>query len=470
MERPIKHAWQLKAARLESGVNRMKMYTDELVDWHAIGVDHDVVDQLRNRRDLPEGWQGMSEYKRALLHLFDEACSQDYEYPEGLYKGQGIVTCASAKSGHSSGKDLKHGYFPGAWSMLKEVRRLGCNLPVTFAYLGFEEFAPNLMHLIEPHNATSLDLRWLDWFTNPMRILAGWESKIAAIMACPYEEVLFMDADNIPVSAPDYLFTQPAYLEHGAMFWGDLGPSTKHEWLPKEVWDAIGVAKPDNYLDFESGQLLINKRKCWKALNVCRHINEYSDYYYKIVFGDKSTFFLAWHKLGQSYAIPRRPGWGGKAIFQYDMDGDLMFQHACQDKPTLNGYGHHGFFVNERHVHGHVAELAEMWDGHMWHWTDTFDEDVMEFHAGKYHYERLGMDDRPLELKPDGTVGEGSAWLEDQWRIHESPDHGACLVLYAVDKMPSAVLARHDGQWWGQWLHFEKCRIRMEKLNADQTV
>ena len=101
----------------------------------------------------------------------------------------------------------------------------------------------------------------------------------------------------------------------------------------------------------------------------------------------------------------------------------------------------------------------------MWHWEESPDQDVLEYHAGRYKYERLGMDERNIELRADGTVGDGAAWLEDQWRIHTSPEHGACLVFYAVDKMPSAVFARHNDKWWGQWLHFEKCRVRLEALN-----
>jgi hypothetical protein len=47
-----------------------------------------------------------------------------------------------------------------------------------------------------------------------------------------------------------------------------------------------------------------------------RHINEHSDWYYKFVFGDKSTFHLAWAKCGTcgfDYPITkirRHPRWG----------------------------------------------------------------------------------------------------------------------------------------------------------------
>jgi hypothetical protein len=37
--------------------------------------------------------------------------------------------------------------------------------------------------------------------------------------------------------------------------------------------------------------------------------------------------------------------------------------------------------------------------------------------AGIYHYHRVGHDDRPLELRPDGTIGLGNAGAERGWRL-----------------------------------------------------
>jgi hypothetical protein len=60
----------------------------------------------------------------------------------------------------------------------------------------------------------------------PMRILAGWESKVFAVQHAPYEEVLFLDADNLPARDPSFLFDEPLYRQTGAVFWPDLPPTT----------------------------------------------------------------------------------------------------------------------------------------------------------------------------------------------------------------------------------------------------
>src|SRR5262249_33728210 len=144
-------------------------------------------------------------------------------YPEGRYAGRGIVTCVNAKPGLSSGKDLPHGYFPGAWVLVKELRRLGCTLPVTFAHLGPLEWDPQLTRLVRPLGVEVLDLREVERH-DPMRILAGWETKVYAIQHAPYEEVLFLDADNVPARDPSFLFEESAYREAGSVFWPDLPP------------------------------------------------------------------------------------------------------------------------------------------------------------------------------------------------------------------------------------------------------
>src|SRR5262249_51391055 len=166
----------------------------------------------------------------------------------------------------------------------------------------------------------------------PPRRLAGWELKPFSVIHSAFREVLYLDADNVPVKDPTFLFDEPRYRECGAVFWPDLPGGSVVALL---AWDVAGIANRDGPA-FESGQYLIDKSRCWAELQLTMHLNEHSDFWYHYVYGDKDTFKLAWHKLRRRYAIPAElPSWAWPAILQYDLDGRLLFTHACQGKDQL---------------------------------------------------------------------------------------------------------------------------------------
>lgn len=412
----------------------------------------------------PDGWHGWANVHHAHVRLLDEFVSKLTSYPEKRFKkGRCIVSCVSAKPGHSSGKNLKHGYLPAAWVMVNELRRLGCNLPVVFAHLGPLEWSPRLTEIVAPLGVEVIDLRAIER-RHPARILAGWESKAYAIQNSPYEEVLFLDADNVPVQNPEKLFEEPSYRNYGAIFWPDLPPYDRKEWLPKAVWSAIGLPY-DPGVDFESGQLLINKRQCWKELAVTRWLNDHSDRYYRIVFGDKSTFRLGWAKMGTPYGLPQQAaGWNGGAIMQHDLQGALLFEHCAQNKPDLDGYPKKrrnlpACLTNSGECLGHLHRLRDLWDGQTWGSTgDEEDAAITESLIGKtFLYKRIGLGERPLRLLEDNRIGRGGARCEFGWAIQ-----GGRLAVSDVDGRLTMVLDRRpDGVWVGNWEEHEKAAVEM---------
>lgn len=442
------------------------VYTDE---WQIGEIDEDIINRikagpLRAENERPD-WTADPEYKRAFLRLLEDRVAEvkhDPDVPERWQgEGRGIVISASCKSGWSSGKFLQQGYMPSAWACMSELRRMGCTLPITVAYLGFEEMDHGMCkRLKDEFDADTIDLRHINDTKDRMRVLAGWETKIFAIQHSPYNECLFMDSDNTAIRDPEYLFEYPKYRRTGAIFWPDLPPYTRKEWLPKEVWDSVGLQTQPDYVDFESGQLLVNKELTWKALEITRFINEHSDYWYKLVFGDKSTFFLGWNKLGFDYCMsPNGAGWNKKAILQHDLDGELLFQHCVQDKATLSGYAEQGYLVHEEHCFEAVAELRRKWDGNLWHMTfgSKIERGLMEKYAGTRLYTRHAPDmERHLHLYTNGQIGEGRAELESQWRVMTHHDGRTIMILYNAQDGPTAVMELRGNKFVGQWLGYEK--------------
>ena len=110
-----------------------------------------------------------------------------------------------------------------------------------------------------------------DW-TNPLAWLrkpvpwSPYQWKIMSILFSSFEEVLFLDADNIPVQDPAFLFDSDVYHEKGAILWPDYWPSIASHRLPY----LIGLTDEDSNEMWhqqaaESGQMLWNKRIHWRV-------------------------------------------------------------------------------------------------------------------------------------------------------------------------------------------------------------
>jgi Mannosyltransferase putative len=416
---------------------------------------------------LPAGWSGWENVRQAHVRLLERAIESCPPYPAERFHGRGIVSCVSAKPGVSSGKDLPQGYFPGAWVLVKELRRRGCTLPVTFAHLGPAEWDPHLTRLVEPLNVKVLDLHEVAR-RDPMRILNGWETKVFAVQHAPYEEVLFLDADIVPGRNPTYLFDDPHYRETGAVFWPDLPPFDRAEWLPEVVWRNIGLP-PRNTVDFESGQFLINKQRCWRELLAARHINEHSDWYYRFVYGDKSTYHLAWSKCGTSWAMPStRAGWMESSILQHDFDRRVLFFHVCQDKPSLSGYAHPGQ-LPQAGCGDHLAELRRLWSGRLWVDDHPGPADralAARLRGQAFDYRRGGGNGRSLSLLDGGRIGLGATGREYGWSVLDE-----VLAVTGQDGQLTFLACEGEGGVWrGEWVEGPACEVVLTPLASGDGV
>ena len=287
--------------------------------------------------------------------LLLDALSASEPYPRERFSGRGIVTCAG-------GPD----YFVCAWVMLNMLRKQGCSAPIECWYLGPEEMDEEMTTLLSPLGVRCIDasevMRRYPVRQPPHR--RGWQLKPYSIIHSSFEEVIFIDADNVPIVDPTSFFSSAAYQETGAVFWPDREPLPRG-WLdlaPEEnMWDACGVSFR-NEPSFETGQMLIDKRRCWDALQLTMHFNQYADFYYKFIWGDPETFRFAWFLRNQPYSIVPHPviDKDGKALFQRDFYGDVAFQHRNGDKwkamgPNLEIPG----FVSEPECLEFLADLVQ---------------------------------------------------------------------------------------------------------------
>jgi hypothetical protein len=245
-----------------------------------------------------------------------------------LSQGRGIVFV--------SGGDL----LCVAMASIRMLRDMGCTLGIELWHLRAELSSSQGKQLsdlavipmcFEDHVASGL-LQPIDSNVG----LRLFQLKALAIKHSSYEEVLLLDSDNTPLRDPTSLFLRLKDLRSSALFWPDYWMT--HTENP--VWDILDVKARQEW-EQESGQILVNKRLAWPALNLCVHLN--SPFYMQLLNGDKDTFRFAWMASHTPFTmVPSRAlpvgqlspdgVFCGHTMLQHDLDGSPLFLHHNQLK------------------------------------------------------------------------------------------------------------------------------------------
>ncbi|EGZ19016.1 hypothetical protein PHYSODRAFT_315438 [Phytophthora sojae] len=136
--------------------------------------------------------------------------------------------------------------------------------------------------------------------------IAGFSTKIHAVQHSKFENVLFLDADNVPVRDPTFLFESNEFLEHGAIFWPDFWHPEKTIFnIQREslLWELVDLPFVDMF-EQESGQVLINRKRAALALEVLMFYAYHRPSHFErlvLAHGDKDLFRLAWMKTHTPY-------------------------------------------------------------------------------------------------------------------------------------------------------------------------
>lgn len=372
-------------------------------------------------------------------------------FPEGRFQGRGIVLCGGGKY-----------YFPCVWVCIRLLRALGCSLPIELWYRGPREMTGEMKVLVEPLGVVCRDA-YAVMQDHPVHRLDGWELKPFAILHSRFAEVLFIDADNVAVRDPDFLFTEEAYLTTGALFWPDLiNPELIQAGLRDEAWELLGIPF-QREPEFETGQMVIDKRRCWRPLQLTMHLNSHSDYYYRVFAGDKDTFHLAWRKVGKEYGlITHLPAPLGEreVLVQFDPSGARLFQHRCNMKWSLTRRNKRirGFLYEETCL-AYLRELQASWPAGSA--EDEPARSALEQQAsdeiirqGKFDGYAIGRDTRPCSLLADGTAKLDE--LPYEWCVEMDKEGEAVLILSVKGKRLCFLRRTPEGNWAGLWLYGDR--------------
>ncbi len=331
-------------------------------------------------------------------------------YPAGRFAGKGIVIPAG-------GPDL----FTNAYVLIRLLRIThGCALPIDVWHFGPAEMSPRMKYLLRELAVDTVDAEAV-LAEHPAAIRSGWPLKPYALMWSRFEQVLMLDADQVPLRDPADLFDGKDFRATGALLWPDVNDIL----AANPAWAACGLparAMPA----IESGQLLIDKSRHWPALQTALHLNEHADHYYEYLYGDKDTWLLALLLTDEPYVLlPHRPFADVPfCLHQRDMAGKPLFQHRTGAKWRYAGAQIELPNAALRDECGQaLAALRAQWNGLVFHpparSARARAAEAQLAGGGRFDLVRPGERTVSLELLAQGEIGAGRAADRMNWHCEE---------------------------------------------------
>ncbi|KAL8786361.1 MAG: hypothetical protein Q9213_002858 [Squamulea squamosa] len=331
-------------------------------------------------------------------------------YPDRLFSGHGIVMLAGGR------------YTGFATTGLGMLREVGSKLPVEIWVKDHEE--ENEQWCEELANE-GIACRRLSDYMDTKLLEHGYQLKISSIFFSSFEQILFLDADNVPVRNPDGIFKSKAFTDTGVVLWPDYWTHTGSPQLPYVVGLSDGpseMLRKDQTA--ESGQLMWDKRRHWKSLCLAAYYNYFGpQHYYTLIsqgwagWGDKDTFTIALQSLREDFHMVPHPlvtlfvngSSSGIGMLQADPTKQAayepMFLHSNIIKWSIRGFFCSGCHNDEKDP---VALGA---------WEDG--ESPINSHLKEHrrifsmeHMESMNIDPEPLIWKSFEHVACRSVWQQ----------------------------------------------------------
>jgi hypothetical protein len=366
--------------------------------------------------------------------------------PAPAMSGRGIVICAGGKK-----------YNTNAYALVRLLRELGCSLPIQLWSLPHEQ--DDLFDdLVRPYNVTPVHAADV-LIEHPHDHLYGWEFKSYAIKWCPFQEVLFIDADCFPIRNPEVIFDEVAFKETGVIFMPDIRKMPPDH----KFWSLYQIPFVERW-EFESGAIFIDKSRHWREVCIADFINQYGiRFYWKEanMLGDKDSWNASFHITGKPFSMTKEPvhhldGSGACVLVQHDLQGEHLWLHRNICKFTLYEVNRQlPGFVHEEKLLGFVNELRSLWVGDV-------PEECPWLVGKSFLYCRLGYDHRKITFGAHGSFTEGGGGRESFYYFA-----GKSIHVVGGDGELSFVCQRSvdDKLWVGRWLKFEMMRVALVELD-----
>ncbi|PWN43535.1 hypothetical protein IE81DRAFT_322392 [Ceraceosorus guamensis] len=198
------------------------------------------------------------------------------------------------------------------------------NIPIELYYYGEDDLPPHMRHYLttEFPNVSTVDLEALGFFDENLTQLKrqGFALKPFALVATNFTEVMLADADAVLLASPEEFFEQKGFKETGTLFFHDRdhvragAAAIIHEFMnsnleargPSERLAKSAFWQRKGIYEQESGIVVVDKSRmevfaallfsAWQNTGEVRRRTTY-----RIFWGDKETFWLAFELAGFQY-------------------------------------------------------------------------------------------------------------------------------------------------------------------------
>lgn len=207
---------------------------------------------------------------------------------------------------------------------------LNSTLPIQVAYGGDNDLsAANREKLAELVKSGS-PLEFLDIttifdasFIQLNKANGGWATKAFAALGTNYEQVILLDADAVFIQPPEALLKGEAYQRTGAFLFHDRllwqhAFAERHEWWksqirrPSATLDKSLVWTEDYAEECDSGVVVLDKSRIDVLVGllhvVWQNTYEVREDLYKIIYGDKETWWMGFELAGSKYELEKHYG------------------------------------------------------------------------------------------------------------------------------------------------------------------
>ncbi|AQZ14665.1 MNN5 (YJL186W) [Zygosaccharomyces parabailii] len=395
----------------------------------------------------------------ACLHLSDEQLSMMSEKHEQYL---------NKMNSWSLTDDEKHKLFPNqrgvvtigggrfsviSLTMLETLRDRGTTLPVEVIIPPGDEGDDDYCNVVLPKlNAKCV------YMSNvlPAEVLEKveikrFQNKVIGLLLSSFKEVVYVDADCLPLQPLDDVFDKPAYVKNGMILWPDIwkrvtapafykvakiqvdtskrvrfGPddvSPVSRYEPSTESNAVRMLKKVPYHDLEgsmpdptteAGQMVINKMQHLPSLLLSAYYNIYGKWYYKMLSqgtsgeGDKETFMAAAHVLKLPYyqvksevkfdGFSDKDGFHGISLYQQDFQQDYRAYKKAKrwvgrHKSEVSGYEQD--YDVKRQFLGKLMR------------PDGKELDAMFGHIGYHKFEPMELSKKHIYVSEDGKHFRG---------------------------------------------------------------
>ena len=216
--------------------------------------------------------------------------------------------------------------------------------------------------------------------------IAEYQIKAFALLFSQFEDLLWLDADNIAVSPPEALFDTEVFREKGLVTWPDYWHNTASPSF-YQISATQSMPKLVDRAASESGQVLVSKKRHGTTLMLIGYYNYYGPtHFYPLLSqgahgqGDKETFLAAAVALNAPfYSVQggvgilgyRRPDGSihGTAALQHHPNDDYEL-HQHHNTPNTPDGGPRQMFVHCQTIKANAAKMPTMYldsiKGRMW--------------------------------------------------------------------------------------------------------